>query len=129
VTSRIAQLTIDVVNPNVVAEFWCAALGYEARPDEGSSIHLAPANEAVGPSIWLQPVQEPKREKLRCHIDLEAPDPAAEVDRLLGLGARRADVGQTGDEGFVVMQDPAGNEFCVLGANREADHDTDRDKV
>jgi hypothetical protein len=118
VPSRIAQLTIDVVEPEAVAEFWCAALGYESRPDEGRSIHLAPADEGAGPAIWLQPVDEPKSGKLRCHIDLEAPDAAAEVDRLLGLGARRADVGQTGDEGVVVMQDPAGNEFCVLGANR-----------
>jgi hypothetical protein len=118
VPSRIAQVTIDVVSPNSVAEFWCAALGYESRPDEGTSIHLVPAEGADGPTIWLQPVDEPKTGKLRCHIDLEATDPAAEADRLLGLGARRADVGQTGDESFVVLQDPAGNEFCVLGANR-----------
>ncbi|MFB6952949.1 VOC family protein, partial [Streptomyces niveus] len=39
----------------------------------------------------------------------------AEVERLLALGARRADVGQTGDESWVVLADPEGNEFCVLG--------------
>ncbi|WP_446214460.1 VOC family protein [Micromonospora sp. IBSANI012] len=33
---------------------------------------------------------------------------------MLALGARRADVGQSGDEGFVVLADPEGNEFCVL---------------
>ncbi len=37
-----------------------------------------------------------------------------EVDRLLALGASRADVGQTGQEAFVVLADPEGNEFCVL---------------
>jgi len=36
------------------------------------------------------------------------------VARLLSLGARRADVGQTGDEGFTVLADPEGNEFCLL---------------
>jgi hypothetical protein len=41
-------------------------------------------------------------------------DVEVEVDRLLGLGASRADVGQTGEEGFVVLRDPEGNEFCVL---------------
>jgi len=38
----------------------------------------------------------------------------AEVDRLIELGARRADVGQTGSEDFTVLSDPEGNEFCVL---------------
>ncbi|MFC8615298.1 VOC family protein [Micromonospora purpureochromogenes] len=50
------------------------------------------------------------------HLGLVADDgdPQAEVRRLLALGARRADVGQSGDEGFVVLADPEGNEFCVL---------------
>ena len=113
-SSRIAQVTIDVVNPTAVAEFWCAALGYQARPDEGRSIHLAPVDEAAGPTIWLQPVDEPKQGKLRCHLDLEAPDQTAEVHRLLGLGARRADVGQAGDEGFVVMRDRPGTSSACL---------------
>ena len=37
-----------------------------------------------------------------------------EVRRLITLGARRVDVGQTGDEGFEVLADPEGNEFCML---------------
>jgi hypothetical protein len=49
-----------------------------------------------------------------CHPDLEADDPEAEVARLVALGASHVDVGQTGDEGFVVLIDPEGNEFCVL---------------
>jgi hypothetical protein len=53
---------------------------------------------------------------MRGHLDLVAADGEveAEVDRLIGLGARRADVGQTGNEDFVVLADPEGNEFCVL---------------
>ena len=56
----------------------------------------------------------PKASKLRCHIDLRTSDPVAEIERLLRLGARRADVGQRGDEGFDVLADPEGNEFCLL---------------
>jgi Glyoxalase-like domain len=41
-------------------------------------------------------------------------DADAEVERLIALGARHADVGQSGTEGFVVLADPEGNEFCVL---------------
>ena len=67
-------------------------------------------------TIWLQPVSEPKRDKLRLHLDLrpEGGDVEGEVKRLLGLGATMADVGQTGDERFTVLADPEGNEFCVL---------------
>ena len=40
--------------------------------------------------------------------------PADELDRLLALGARPADVGQTGAESWHVLADPEGNEFCLL---------------
>jgi glyoxalase superfamily protein len=50
-------------------------------------------------------------------MDLKADEPAAEVERLISLGARRTDVGQTGCEGFEVLADPEGNEFCVLGVH------------
>jgi hypothetical protein len=43
------------------------------------------------------------------------------VERLLGLGAQRVDVGQSGDEGFVVLADPEGNEFCLLRGRRRPD--------
>ena len=58
-----------------------------------------------------------KRGKLRGHVDLYVVadgSVADEVRRLIALGARRVDVGQTGDEGFEVLADPEGNEFCVL---------------
>ena len=41
---------------------------------------------------------------------------AAEISRLEALGATHADVGQTGEESWVVLADPEGNEFCVLRA-------------
>jgi predicted enzyme related to lactoylglutathione lyase len=115
-SSRIAQCTLDVVDVERMAEFWSTALGYRAEHDQGDSIHLAPAS-GDGPTIWLQPTDEFKRGKLRCHLDLEADDPPAEVERLLTLGAQRTDVGQTGREGFEVLIDPEGNEFCVLGVH------------
>jgi catechol-2,3-dioxygenase len=116
VTSRIAQCTLDVVDVERMATFWSSVLGYRAEPDEGDSIHLTPPT-GDGPTMWLQPTSERKLGKLRCHMDLKADDPTAEVERLLSLGARRADVGQTGREGFEVLVDPEGNEFCILGAH------------
>ena len=52
--------------------------------------------------------------KNRVHLDLAGgPGWEAEVERLLALGARRADIGQ-GDVPWDVLADPEGNEFCVL---------------
>jgi catechol 2,3-dioxygenase-like lactoylglutathione lyase family enzyme len=120
-TTRIAQLTLDVIDPAKMAEFWSLALGYRVVPDDGQSIHLVPPDDedAAAPTMWLQPVDEPKLRKNRCHPDLEATDPQQEVERLIALGASHAEIGQTGHEGFVVLVDPEGNEFCVLDAPLE----------
>ncbi|MFI5660853.1 VOC family protein [Streptomyces sp. NPDC051684] len=47
-----------------------------------------------------------------------AGDRDAEIDRLIGLGARPVDVGQRGDESWTVLADPEGNEFCVVRPKR-----------
>ena len=59
-----------------------------------------------------------KTTKNRWHFDLAPTDQAAEVARLEGLGARRADIGQ-GDVPWIVMADPEGNEFCILAPGEE----------
>jgi hypothetical protein len=66
--------------------------------------------------MFLARVPEQKTVKNRLHLDLSPIDGtlAEEVARLEALGARRADVGQTSAETWVVMADPEGNEFCVL---------------
>ena len=117
-TLRFAQWTLDVHDSRLMATFWAAALGYEIGA-AGQGLHLWPGQDAPDGSlsIWLQPTDAPKAGKNRGHPDLHLPaggDIEAEVERLIGLGARRVDVGQTGDEGFVVLADPEGNEFCVL---------------
>ena len=61
---------------------------------------------------------EGKTIKNRLHIDLDPDDRDAEVERLLTLGATRADVGQGADATWVVLADPEGNEFCVLRPHR-----------
>ena len=83
--------------------------------------------EGIRPRIWFQPVPEPKAGKNRLHIDIDvtdgrsAPKEArraqvdAEVDRLVGLGARRVRVLGTDDMDYyaVTMFDPEENEFCI----------------
>jgi hypothetical protein len=116
--SRIEQWTLDVRDPARMARFWSAALGYRIG-DDGQ--HLWPPPDAPhAPSVWLQPVDVPTPGKIRGHPDL-APDGdgEAEIERLLALGARRVEIGQRGDEVFVVLADPEGNEFCVFRRPRD----------
>jgi hypothetical protein len=115
----IAQLTLDAQDPGRQAVFWSRALGLRvvAGDDGAAKLYPTPGSAPGTPTFWLQPTSAAKREKLRLHLDLR---PAAgvtveaEVQRLIGLGARRADVGQSGSESFTVLRDPEGNEFCVL---------------
>jgi len=112
--SRFAQWTLDVHDVDRMAAFWSAALGYRIDRRDGGDVHLWPDGEGL--SVWLQPTEAPKAGKNRDHPDLVADggDVEAEVARLLALGATHADVGQKGDEGFIVLADPEGNEFCLL---------------
>lgn len=116
-TSRFAQWTLDVIDSRKMAVFWSQALGYEIEHD-GTSPHLFPPSDAPPGSltVWLQETGEPKSGKNRNHPDLHVPDGQVdeEVERLIALGATRIDIGQKGDEGFVVLADPEDNEFCLL---------------
>jgi predicted enzyme related to lactoylglutathione lyase len=113
-TSRFAQWTLDVHDVDRMAKFWSAVLGYRIERESDGIVHLR--SDDGGLSVWLQPTDTAKAGKNRDHPDLVADggDVEGEVARLLALGATRADVGQTGDEGFTVFADPEGNEFCLL---------------
>src|SRR5688572_14911890 len=117
--SRITELVIDCHDPQRLAAFWCEVLGYvELERDEGA-IEIGPPGTGFGgpqPTLILSPSSDPRQGKLRLHIDINPTDrdQAEELERLLAIGARHADVGQTGDENWHVLQDPEGNEFCLL---------------
>ncbi|WP_327004698.1 VOC family protein [Dactylosporangium sp. NBC_01737] len=112
-SAHIAQCAIDVTDLVVMTRFWSAALGYAAGPEEEGGVHLFGAPGA--PSVFLQRAETPKPAKNRIHLDLIAEgDVEAAVVRLVGLGARPVDVGQSGAEPFTVLADPEGNEFCLL---------------
>ncbi|KAA0942210.1 VOC family protein [Streptomyces apricus] len=117
---RISELVIDAVDPERLAAFWSDVLGYVelGREDDGS-IEIGPPGAGFGgpqPTLVLSPTDDPRPKKLRLHIDVNATDrdQDAELARLLALGARHADVGQTGTETWYPLADPEGNEFCLL---------------
>jgi len=116
---RISELVLECRDPEVLTRFWCEVLDFVVleRVEDGS-IEIGPREGFGGaqPTIILSPTTEPRTAKSRLHIDVNATDrdQDAELERLLALGARPADVGQTGDESWHVLADPEGNEFCLL---------------
>ena len=114
-SSRIAAIAIDAVQPRVVADFWCSVLGWQVVEEDDGVISIAPA-DGSWPTIDVARVPEKKTVKNRLHLDLRADGTSAgdELERLLDMGARRVDVGQGGDAAWVVLSDPEGNEFCLL---------------
>lgn len=127
-TSKFTELEIDCADPNSLARFWCSVLDYEVQDEEDGIVTigspLVPDGEnrpgPVPPTLTFAQVPEGKSVKNRLHLDVSPADREQdeEVRRLLDLGARHAHVGQTGDESWVVLADPEGNEFCVLADRR-----------
>ena len=116
---RIGELVLDCRDPEVLAQFWCQVLDFIVldRRDDGS-VEIGPRQGFGGPqpTIFLSRCDEPEKGKPRLHIDVNATDrdQEAELVRLLELGARPTDIGQTGEESWHVLADPEGNEFCLL---------------
>jgi predicted enzyme related to lactoylglutathione lyase len=108
------NVVIDVADHDVVVPFWAAALGWTAHPINNQFVGLrAPAEEQIGFDILFQKVPEPKVAKNRAHIDFDAADMDAEVDRLVGLGGTRLAEHNLGEFRWTIVADPEGNEFCV----------------
>jgi predicted enzyme related to lactoylglutathione lyase len=114
-TLFVNSLTVDAHDPAALARFWAAALDWPILFEAEDEVMIAPFDErhpGVYPMLFNRNA-DIKSVKNRWHFDLAPTDPDAEVARLEGLGARRADIGQ-GDVDWIVMADPEGNEFCVL---------------
>lgn len=112
---RIECLTIDCHDLETITAFWEQALGYQRVFGDEYEVALGvPGGGDETVDVLLLRVPDAKQVKNRLHLDLRPDDQQAEVARLERLGATRADIGQTGEESWVVMADPEGNEFCVL---------------
>lgn len=122
------DLAIDCAHPAPLARFWAEALGYPApeegpNPDEEDVGLEAPAGDL--PRIYFQRVPEGKVAKNRLHLDLKVggtgslEDRKARIDaeaaRLVALGAsdHRGPIAEGGSY-WVRMNDPEGNEFCLI---------------
>jgi hypothetical protein len=121
------SVVIDCADPQLLAPFWAAALGWTVRPytdddiawlaSEGltpetdPSVCVDPPDPSL-PTLWLNKVPEPKVGKVRIHLDVNLAD-AGGIDRLVGLGASIVQVRPGGND-WTIMADPEGNEFCAF---------------
>ena len=113
---RFTELCVDCSDPHALADFWSRVLDYKITESDEDSVEIS-GPEGSGPTLLFITVPEGKQVKNRLHIDVSPTEgeQEAEVERILGLGARKIDIGQ-GDVSWVVMADPEGNEFCVLSS-------------
>ncbi len=118
-TCQLQALGFDALDPEGLARFWAAVLGWEPPDGAGAAsggVVLRPDDD-IGLRIHFRPTRQAKTGRNLVHFDLTSASPDDQrrtVERALGLGGRHYDVGQRPEEGHVVLADPEGNEFCVV---------------
>jgi catechol 2,3-dioxygenase-like lactoylglutathione lyase family enzyme len=120
--NRITAVAIDCADPEPLAAFWTQVLGWhvvERAYDNGVVVSIGSADSPLRIDFPVVP-DGPKQTKNRVHIDVNPTDrdQDAELERLLALGAKEADIGQ-GDVPWYVLADPEGNEFRLLPSRVE----------
>jgi hypothetical protein len=122
---KIGTIVLGAADVRRAVGFWSRALDYVPRDEvEDDWAVLVPAGGRPGPGLSLGRSQTPVQMHPRVHLDLyagDAADQAAEVDRLLALGAERVDWDlYEEDSDFVVLADTEGNRFCVIDTGGHA---------
>ena len=110
---RLTHLTFACEDPQRLCAFWAEVLGYDA--ERGGDDWFVRGE----PELRFAPMPKSPTIEVPIHLDLNTPDRDAEVERILGLGARLVvtkthSVGEV-SESCTVMRDPEGNGFCVQG--------------
>ncbi|MDX3797455.1 VOC family protein [Streptomyces sp. AK04-3B] len=110
------QVIVDSADPVALGRWWAAALGWVVVDESPDEYEIRPEPDRL-PGLLFGRTPDAKTVKNRLHLDFRPDDRDAEVARLVSLGARHVDIGQ-GEQPWVVLADPEGNEFCVLGERR-----------
>ena len=117
---RLSEIVVQCTDPVGLSRFWAEVLGYvelsREEPEDGIEIGPASGFGGAAPTLVFSRADGHVPSRLPWHVDVNPVDrdQDAELERLLSAGARHKDVGQTGEEAWVVLQDPEGNEFCLL---------------
>ena len=114
---RVGSIVIRVDDLRRQTEFWTAALGYVPRAENDDDFVLLRPKDGIGPNLSLDRVRSTVQVPPRIHLDLYATDQAAEVQRLIALGATEVHWDKRPpDADYVILADPEGNRFCVVDA-------------
>jgi predicted enzyme related to lactoylglutathione lyase len=118
---RIGSIVVNVSDVASAMAFWAEALDYEPRYEPEPDWVILQPRDGVGPNLSLNGGETRPAPVPHIHLDLYARDQAAEVERLVGLGARRVDDWPYPEEehDYVVLEDPDGNRFCVIDTGGE----------
>jgi hypothetical protein len=115
VSLSIVQIVFDCDNAASLAEFWSSVL--ERPVDDGASPFFATIGRGGGGmTLMFIKVPESKQVKNRLHVDLHGPDEQdgqAELQRVIGLGAKQVSEHREYGMHWVTPADPEGNEFDV----------------
>ena len=115
---RIGSIVLRVDDLRRQTEFWEAALDYERGIERDDFVLLRP-RDGSGPHLSLDRVGSKLQIPPRLHLDLYTEDQAAEVERLLSLGAGEVHWDKRPpDADYVILEDPEGNRFCVVDVAR-----------
>jgi catechol 2,3-dioxygenase-like lactoylglutathione lyase family enzyme len=120
---RLGTIVLGVGDVERAVAFWSSVLGFAPHrfPDSDNEFTILVPPSGEGTRLAVQRSESPAQEHPRVHLDLvvdTADEQAAEVDRLVGLGATRVTWDAYPDDpDFVVLADPDGNRFCIVDAS------------
>jgi len=115
---RVGSIVIRVDDLQRQTEFWTKALDYVPRDNEATDFMLLRPRDGAGPNVSLDRVHSKVQVPPRIHLDLYTEDQAGEVERLIALGATEVHWDKRPpDADYVILADPEGNRFCVVGVS------------
>lgn len=107
-------LTMDANDVESLAKFWCEATDYKVADSYYPILAVLDADKPNYPRLLILQVPETKTAKNRLHMEFRTDDLKAEANRIVELGATLIEEREFGDTKWIVMQDPEGNEFCLV---------------
>ena len=112
-------LAIDANDVESLAGFWCTATDYEIAESHYPFVAVLTSNDPSYPRIIMLQVPESKTAKNRLHMEFKSTNLKFDADRIVDLGGTLVAERQFGETQWIVMQDPEGNEFCLVNPESE----------
>ena len=112
-------LAIDANDVQSLAEFWSAVAGYKIAESHYPYVAVLTSDRAAYPRVIIIQVPEIKTAKSRLHMEFKTDNLKSEAARIVALGATLVAEREFGDTQWIVMQDPEGNEFCLVNPHND----------